>query len=132
MKEFRCLVFTDAEVMTAFVERRRRLREPLPVGTIADVGFTSGPDGLQTGIRIVDDYGHEERLAVRAAEIAAALVDYCLNRKILLPTGSKRWVEVIGKGEVTLLMTLDGFSRRKALLPRRRLRLAPARGAVVG
>jgi len=120
MKELRCIVFNDQEVVTAFINRRRRLREALPVGTIQGVQYeVSAGDGVTTTIRLVDDYGAVETVTVRAAEIAAALVDFCLNRHIPIPAGSRKWIEAINPGEVTLMMTLDGTRKKKAPPPRR-------------
>ncbi|MEI7609320.1 MAG: hypothetical protein WCJ64_18220, partial [Rhodospirillaceae bacterium] len=114
MKEFRCIIFTEHEVLTAVVERRRRAREKLPVGTILDVTYDAADkNAVNTNIRIVDDYGKVELVTVRTPEVAAALVEYCLNRKIPMPSGSKKWLELIG-AELTLLMTFDAKSKKKA------------------
>ena len=113
MREFRCIVFTEHEVLSAVIERRRRAREKLPVGTILDVSYDdSDKSNVITNIRVVDDYGKVEIVAVRTAEAAAALVEYCLNRKIPMPAGSKKWLELIGP-ELTLLMTFDAKSKKK-------------------
>lgn len=120
MKEFRCIVFNDHEVATAFVERRRRLREALPVGTVRGVHYQKAVgDGVTTTIEITDDYGAIETISVRPAEIAAALVDLCLNRHIPIPAGSKKWIEVISDGELTLLMSVGGVGKRRMSPPRR-------------
>ena len=94
MKEFRCIIFTEQEVLTAVIERRRRAREQLPVGTIQGVTYDS-TDGnaVFARIRIADDYGKVTDVVARAAELAAALVEYCLNRKIPMPTGSSKWIK---------------------------------------
>ena len=114
MKEFRCIIFTEHEVLTAVVERRRRAREKLPVGPILDVTYDAADkNAVNTNIRIVDDYGKVELVTVRTPEVAAALVEYCLNRKIPMPSGSKKWLELIG-AELTLLMTFDAKSKKKA------------------
>ncbi len=113
MKEFRCIVFTEHEVLTAIVERRRRAREKLPIGTILDVTYDdTDKNSVITNIRIVDDYSKVEVVTVRTPEVAAALVEYCLNRKIPMPSGSKKWLELIGS-ELTLLMTFDAKSKKK-------------------
>ena len=114
MKEFRCIIFTEQEVLTAVIERRRRAREQLPVGTIQGVTYDS-TDGnaVFARIRIADDYGKVTDVVARTAELAAALVEYCLNRKIPMPTGSSKWIELINLTDLTLLMTVDGKAKRK-------------------
>ena len=117
MKEFRCIIFTEHEVLTAIVERRRRAREKLPIGTILDVTYNdANRANVFTNIRIVDDYSKVEVVTVQPAETAAALVEYCLNRKIPMPSGSKKWLELIG-ADLTLLMTFDAKSKGKKAGP---------------
>ena len=113
MKEFRCIIFNEHETLTAVVERRRRAREKMPIGTILDVTYDNpNRHTVIVNIRIVDDYGKTEMLTVQTAEVAAALVEYCLNRKVPMPSGSKKWLELIGS-DLTLLMTFNAKSKKK-------------------
>lgn len=114
MKEFRCIIFSEQEVLTAIVDRRRRAREQLPFGTIQGVTYDAKDKNMViTCVHIVDDYGNLQTVTVRTAELAAALVEYCLNRKIPMPTGSSKWIELINETSLTLLMTVDAKSKRK-------------------
>ena len=120
MREFRCLVFSKQEALMAVIDRRRRLREPLPVGTVRDILFeVRSTDGVVSTIEIVDDYGQIENLSISAAEMAASLIDYCINHKIPFPSGSTKWIEVLKEGEVTLLLTIDSGKRKRPLPAKR-------------
>ncbi len=121
MKEFRCIIFNEQEVLTAIIERRRRAREPLPAGTIRGVAYDIREKGaVLAEITVADDHGKTDVVLVPVAELAAALIDYCLNRRIPLPAGSRRWIEVINRSELILLMTVQAKRRKK-----------PARAAAV-
>ena len=49
---------------------------------------------------------------ISEAEMAAALVNYCLSRKIPMPSKSNKGVQVIG-GDVTLILTIQEFNLLK-------------------
>ena len=107
MREFRCLIFADHEVITAYIERLKRLRSPLPAGTIRGIEYNAtAAKQVDSVLTVISDEGEIHRIQIRMVEMAASLVDYCLNRKIPIPSGSQKWVEVINTHELVLLMTL--------------------------
>lgn len=110
MKELRCLVFTDQEVVNAVVDRRRRMREKLPHGTIGKVSYEVGEDGehvpIRTTIQVTNDDGTDESMHLDETEVAAALVAYCMNRRIPLPAESDKMLYVI-KDSLTLMITMN-------------------------
>ena len=113
MREFRCLIFADPEVITAYVERLRRLREPLPAGTIRGIDYDdTDKENVKSIITIVGDSGEIHTVEIRMVEMAASLVDYCLNRKIPIPATARKWIEVINRHELVLLMTVSAKSSR--------------------
>lgn len=119
MREFRCLVFADPEVITAYVERLRRLREPLPSGTIRGIEYDdTDKKNVKSIITIVGDAGDVHSVEIRMVEMAASLVDYCLNRKIPIPAASQKWIEVIKNHELVLLMTV-AEKKPRTFRPRR-------------
>lgn len=114
MKEFRCIIFNEHEVISAVVERRRRAKVKLPPGTILNLKYSSeGKNQIVTTIRVVDDHGKEEPLVIHTSELVAALIDYCGNRRVPLPAGSRRWIELIGSSDLTLMMDFDPLKKRK-------------------
>ncbi|HYH22006.1 MAG TPA: hypothetical protein VD995_25655 [Azospirillum sp.] len=110
MKELRVLVFRDVEVITALVEARRHAGAPLPFGSI--LGITKSEHaGVSAALRIVSDDGDDTVVAFAAQEIAAALVRYCMDRKVPLPRGSAKSVTLIGDELVLCLDVPQGDAR---------------------
>ncbi|CAO3415695.1 hypothetical protein [Azospirillum doebereinerae] len=105
MKELRCLVFTDQEVIKAVLDRRRRLREPLPVGTVESITHRNA-DGIETVLKVIDDDGGVHDLTLPEAEVAAAMVAYCMGRRIPLPVASDKTLNLINGG-LTLMITMN-------------------------
>ncbi|SMH55318.1 hypothetical protein [Azospirillum agricola] len=105
MKELRCLVFTEPEVIKAVLDRRQRLREPLPTGTVKGVGHRHG-NGVETILTIVSDAGESRELLLSETEVAAAMVAYCMGRRIPLPVASDKALHLIN-GALTLMITMN-------------------------
>ncbi len=128
MKEFRCIVFSDHEATSAVIERRQKQREPLPVGTI--LGLSHNDDGTDSFTLItVDDYGKKTPVNIAMAEMAAALVSYCLDRRIPMPANAKKSIDIMGS-DITLVMTIAEFDLTKppSLLKNKKMPAAPRRG----
>lgn len=106
MKELRCLVFTEQEVAKAVLDRRRRLREPLPRGTVGHVWHCELEDGLETTLQITADDGADQSLVLGETEVAAALVAYCMNRRVPLPVESEKMLYLINES-LTLMITMN-------------------------
>ena len=110
MKELRCLVFTDQEVVRAVLDRRRRVKDTLPVGTVSKVAYhrTEGSDqaGIETRLSITDDNGAVTELGLAETEVTAALVGYCMGRRIPLPVASDKMLHLIN-GALTLMITMN-------------------------
>ncbi|CAO3413296.1 hypothetical protein [Azospirillum argentinense] len=108
MKELRCLVFTDQEVVKAVLDRRRRMKEPLPSGTVGTVTYRPGQPGggVETLIQVTGDEGDDRSMTLHESEVAAALVSYCMGRKIPLPVESDKMLHLIN-GALTLMITMN-------------------------
>jgi len=110
MKELRCLVFTDQEVVRAVLDRRRRVKDTLPVGTVSNIAYhrPEGPeqDGIETRLTITDDNGAVTELGLPDTEVTAALVGYCMGRRIPLPVASDKMLHLIN-GALTLMITMN-------------------------
>lgn len=105
MKELRCLVFTDQEVAKAVLDRRRRMREPLPQGAVGKVAYRD-ENGIETTIQVTGDAGDDHSMVLGEAEVAAALVAYCMNRRIPLPVESDKMLYLINDS-LTLMITMN-------------------------
>ena len=104
MKELRCLAFTDQEVALAIIERRRRLREPLPEGAIQKVSYET-TNGIAVNILAHTDQGSDSSITAHDSEVSAALVNYCVNRRIPMPVDADKYVQVISDS-LTLMITM--------------------------
>ncbi|MBB6253852.1 hypothetical protein [Nitrospirillum iridis] len=104
MQELRAISFTERELMTAIVEFTGRLNRPLPVGTVKDPIIVEGPP-IIVQLPIEDDYGKMHEASFAEMEVAAALVNYCMARKIRLPAKAEKVLQVIS-GAATLVIWL--------------------------
>ena len=122
MKELRCFIFNENEVISAVIGRRQRAREKLPTGTVKGITYDVGESQavfankyeIIAYIRIEDDHGKTSDVVVQTSELAAALIDYCLNRKIKMPKSPNRWVELIHLVDLTLFVTIESKSQTKS------------------
>lgn len=105
MKELRCIVFTEREVVGAVIDRRRKRGESLPTGTVESVTFKTG-EAVETVMEIKDDYGKITTVNLPEAEVAAALIGFCMGRRIPLPVDAEKTLYVI-KDAATLIITMN-------------------------
>lgn len=83
--EHRFLIFNDGEVVRAVSEYRKRQRTPLPAGTVVKTRYFTDPE-VELMIRIgADDGSRRIDVMIGAEELQAAVVFFCIQRKIPLP-----------------------------------------------
>ncbi|WP_133065372.1 hypothetical protein [Niveispirillum lacus] len=104
MKEMRTLGFTEREAIQAIVDLMRKQRLHLPVGQVVELELHEDP--VSATLIIEDDAGNQHRVSRNVAELAASLVNYCIERKIRLPTMANKFVEVIA-GSLNLIIYID-------------------------
>jgi len=109
MREYRSITFSEVELIRAVVERRQQHRQQLPYGTIQGAVPVTEADG--TSLRAItlsveSDAGERHALQVSPEETAAALIHYCLQRRVPIPKAASKWVDVID-GEVALFMDIE-------------------------
>ena len=105
MRELRCIVFSERELIGAVIGRRRKFNEELPRGTVESVKFRTG-DTIETVMEVKDDYGKVTSLVLPELEVAAALIAFCMGRKIPLPVDAEKTLYVI-KDAATLIITMN-------------------------
>ena len=108
MREIRCITFNEREAVTAVLDRRRAQRQAIPAGLIQGLTFKS-TKGTASVLRVEDYDGNKTPIDISEAEMAAALVAYCLARKMPMPAKSNKGVQVIG-GDITLILTIQEFN----------------------
>ncbi|MDE1148281.1 MAG: hypothetical protein PW843_16950 [Azospirillaceae bacterium] len=104
MQEMRAISFTERELMTAIVEFAGRLNRKLPPGTVKDPIVVEGPP-VTINLPIEDDYGQVHEVPFTETEVAAALVAYCMARKIRMPAKAEKVLQVMS-GAATLVIWL--------------------------
>lgn len=119
MKELRCLVFTENEVVSAIIDRRRRMHEPLPEGTVRKVSFDTSA-GTVTKLHLVNDYGQENIVSYPENEVAAAVIAFCMQRKVPLPVQADKTISVVNDA-LTLMIALN-FNRPPRMVAQARTR----------
>jgi len=112
MKELRCILFNEREVAAAVIERRRRMREPLPTGTVDRMTFKHGPEGIVSVLHLTDDDGIKHEVKVADPEVASALVAYCLGRRVPLPVDADKFLQVIND-HLALMIRVSGVAKKK-------------------
>ena len=114
MIEFRCLIFSEQETAIAIIERRRKNKEPLPSGTFKDI-LLSGKHEISAFFRIIDDYGKIHTTVISEQELAAAVIAYCMNKKIPLPMGVSKRLEIV-KNELVLIYDMKyNFDKKQTV-----------------
>ncbi len=103
MKELRCILFTDREVLVAVLDRKRRLKEELPLGQISGLRMDGGDEGVTCTLSY--DQGRET-VTVPDNELQAALIAHCMARKVPLPVDAEKTVHLI-RGRATLMITMN-------------------------
>jgi len=104
MRELRAISFSERELTTALVEFCSRSRRSLPYGTVLDARLIEVPD-IRADLPIQDDYGTVTLSSFGEAEIAAALLQYCMERKVRMPARGEKLLRVLG-GMATLIIWL--------------------------
>lgn len=117
MRELRAISFTDRELTSALVQFAGRLRRHLPSGTLQETRVLLGPP-VRVVLPIQDDYGVVREVAFEEAEVAAALVQFCMDRKVKLPARGEKVLKIIA-GLPTLVIWLpDGVPPPRKTLQR--------------
>jgi hypothetical protein len=96
--ELRHIVFTPNEVLRSVTQYRHRRREPMPSGTVSNLKIEDRPDVHVVVYITSDDRKSSQEVVFQGAELAAALVMYCIERKIPLPAArAKKTLRVFDK-----------------------------------
>lgn len=111
--EMRQILFRTPEVAQAVTEYHRRMRTPLPAGTIVRCTAESDDSDSATRVRMVialDDPetthpgGAHREIVIDGPPLAAALILFCRDRRIPLPANAKKSLQRVGD-QVGLVVT---------------------------
>ena len=103
--EVRQITFTSTEAMVAIRDHRRRIRSPLPTGSIT--GFEVRADnGVYADMEIADDAtGKRTTVRITDEALAAALIFYCIEHKIPMPVRATKTLGLV-EGELRLTIRI--------------------------
>jgi hypothetical protein len=110
MRELRCIIYGKNELATALKDHRRRAARPLPAGNLVDIKIDSKPN-ITVTLSVVDDGGHPHIIPFAGAELAAALIAYCIDQRVPVPVSAKKSLTLI-EGQVALKITMDSSRAR--------------------
>jgi len=105
MIEIRFVLFTDAEVVSSLVEFRRARRDPLPPGAVRGLERVIDKDNIKVILHISADNGNRVAVEFDKSGLAAALVLFCINRKVPLPASAEKDVQIL-EGMISLQLSL--------------------------
>lgn len=93
MREVRCVIFEDREVLAAVVASRRARNQPMPPGFVNRITLHED-EIVHANFDISADDGRNIRLAIGETELAAALIRYLLERNIPVPAKLRKMLIV--------------------------------------
>ena len=95
--EIRLIIFKEVEVLSALTEYRRRRSKPLPSSQDVEVTIRDKPKILVTLAIVPEGKKMPLEFVFEGEELAAALIMYCIGRKIPLPaTGVSKTIRLVG------------------------------------
>ncbi|RCK43769.1 hypothetical protein [Thalassospira profundimaris] len=106
MREIRCIVFEDGELIKALLAHGRRTGKALPAGHISSFEIQRSKDVIAR-MTITSDEGGKTIVPTSGAELAAAMIAYCIDRKVPVPAQSAKSITVIDD-HVALKITMSG------------------------
>jgi hypothetical protein len=105
--EVRQLLFRSREIIVAITEYFHRRGLALPIGTATRVTIVEGQP-VQAILDIATDPGDTVEVEVNAEMLAAALILYCINRKIPLPADADKRLQRLHEDSVALVVVKRG------------------------
>ena len=94
--EIRLIIFDRIEVLSALTEYRRRRSKPLPSSADIEVNIRDKPRIMVTLAIVPEGKQMPLEFAFEGEELAAALIMYCIGRKIPLPaTGVSKSIQLV-------------------------------------
>lgn len=94
--ETRQIIFSNDEVVAAIQQLYLRFHQAFPKGSIWDVTI-SEDHGCQVDCDIMDSNNFRERVTVNGEKLAAALILFCITRKVPLPAAAPKTLSIVNK-----------------------------------
>ncbi len=103
--EIRNIIFSTNEVLFAVKDFRQRKKDPLPSGSILDCKMIEKPEVHARIEMACDPDGAKRTITFESEELAAALILFCINRRIPLPANAIKILQLFD-GELGLVVTM--------------------------
>ena len=116
MRELRSITFEETEAINAIIDGMRRNREKLPKGQVSKLELLP-EDPPVARLFITDDYGERTILEKTGTELTDNLVRYCMERRVRLPNGAAKFVEIVD-GRLSLFIYMNAADAAKGLRSR--------------
>jgi hypothetical protein len=118
ISEVRYLLFDEQDLLRAMIEYRKSRNQPLPTGTISEFKIQRAQP--VTCILSVDEdqAGKKTDIIFTNDVIRAALISYCLYKKVPLPARAEKNLQVFGK-RIGMLVSLNLTEAENDALRRR-------------
>ena len=94
--EMRQIIFTNDEVVAAIQQLYQRSHQAFPKGRIWDIAI-SEDHGCQVDCDVIDQKNFRERVTVSGEKLAAALILFCITRKVPIPAAAKKTLTIVNK-----------------------------------
>ncbi len=102
--ELRQIIFTNDEAMAALQQLYQRSNQAFPKGRIENVSV-SAANGCQIDCEVIDVSHVRDHVTVAGEKLAAALLLYCMTRKIPIPVAARKTLDIVN-GQLALCITL--------------------------
>jgi hypothetical protein len=103
--EIRHIIFSNEEVARALVDYHRRSGNPLPTGSVLRCSPELQDGHVTAALHMtVDQDGSRLAVPVTSNALAAALILFCINQRIPLPTKAAKSLQMVGE-QVGLVIT---------------------------
>lgn len=102
--EMRQIIFSNDEAITAIQQLYQRSNRSFPNGHISQVKVSTD-SGCQVDCDVLDDNNISDRITVSGEKLAAALLLYCMTRKIPVPAAAAKTLDIVN-GQLALCIRL--------------------------
>lgn len=111
MREVRCVIFEEREVLAAVVASRRARSQPMPPGFVNRITLHE-EDIVHVTFDISADDGRNIKLAIGETELAAALIRYLLERNVPVPAKLRKML-IVTERQLGLVFYDSGIPFRR-------------------
>jgi hypothetical protein len=110
-REVRVLIFEQAEVFQALTLLRRKAADPLPPGSVLRFIITDTSD-VGVTLEVADLQEKRHLFIFPSVEVAAALVGFCMDKRIPLPAKAKKQLKVMDGNVAMVISKSEEWAQR--------------------